>query len=109
MLFSSVTSVFLFLPIVCVLYALARREIRNSRFVRGKLKAFFRPPVVEQSSIDTLIAKNMIGDFSRQRTLVIGGSRGIGLQCLRLLALGNAWGGGYYSLTPNRSMNRYAS
>ena len=57
-------------------------------FVQGELSAFFRPPVIQYNPISVLLEKKLIGDFSRQRALVVGASRGIGMQCARLLAIG---------------------
>ena len=60
----------------------------ESEFVQGELSAFFRPPVIQYNPISVLLKKKLVGDFSRQRALVVGGSRGIGMQCARLLAIG---------------------
>ena len=64
----------------------------ESEFVQGELSAFFRPPVIQYNPISVLLKKKLVGNFSRQRTLVIGGSRGIGMQCARLLAIGRSNG-----------------
>ena len=61
-------------------------------FVQGELNAFFRPPVIQYNPISVLLEKKLVGDFSRQRALVIGASRGIGMQCARLLAIGRSNG-----------------
>ena len=71
------------------LFGECRIEI-SAPFVNGEISAFLRPEIAKQNSIEKLLSKNMKADFSKQRALVIGGSRGIGLQCLRLLALGGA-------------------
>ena len=64
----------------------------ESDFVRGELSAFFRPPVIQYNPISVLLKKKLVGDFSRQRALVVGASRGIGMQCARLLAIGRSNG-----------------
>lgn len=62
----------------------------SAPFAEGQLCAFFRPEIVHQNTFEVLMNKNMHADFSRQRALIVGATRGIGLQCLRLLSLGGA-------------------
>lgn len=56
----------------------------------GRLKAFIRPTAPRQKGLAEL--KEMVEEnrFAGQRALVVGGSRGIGAQCAKMLALGGA-------------------
>ena len=57
--------------------------------VTGRLKTMIRPESKEQTPLKDLKALRLDG-CSDQRALIIGASRGIGLQCLRLLGLSGA-------------------
>lgn len=62
----------------------------NNQKISGELKSIIRPQLPEPKStaeIKKMIKENM---FKGQKALIIGGSRGIGLQCLKMLALGGA-------------------
>jgi len=56
----------------------------------GELKAFIRPAPHEQDSYLSLKGRVHSKEFSRQRALIIGGSRGIGEVTAKLLAAGGA-------------------
>ena len=77
----------------------------ESELVQGELSAFFRPPVIQYNPISVLLKKKLVGDFSRQRALVVGGSRGIGMQCARLLAIGRGGVQTTYNKSITNTMN----
>ncbi len=56
----------------------------------GELKAFIRPAPHEQDSYLSLKGRVHSKEFSRQRALIIGGSRGMGEVTAKLLAAGGA-------------------
>ena len=56
----------------------------------GTLSAFYRPPEVPQPLISELRGHVHPGEFSSQRALVIGGSRGLGELTAKILAAGGA-------------------
>ncbi len=56
--------------------------------VAGTLKAFYRPPPQRQPSMGELSQQVRPGEFAGSRSLVIGGSRGLGELTARLLASG---------------------
>ncbi len=56
----------------------------------GQLRAFIRPSAPRQKNMAELRGLVESGLFDGQRALVVGGSRGIGAQCARMLALGGA-------------------
>ncbi len=56
----------------------------------GEIDALLRPPPVEQASCAELGSAILPGRFEGRRALVIGGSRGLGEVCAKLLALGGA-------------------
>ena len=58
--------------------------------LEGELRAFLRPPPQAQPSAKTLKAHVRQGEFLGARALVIGGSRGLGELCAKLLAVGGA-------------------
>jgi hypothetical protein len=58
--------------------------------LKGKIKVFFRPPLCSQSSYAVIKKYVSKGEFSRQRALVIGGSRGLGEVVAKLLSAGGA-------------------
>lgn len=57
--------------------------------VKGKIKACVRPQAVQQTPMKNL-SHYHLEHCSSQRALIIGGSRGIGQQCLRLLGMSGA-------------------
>ena len=57
--------------------------------VKGRLKTMIRPASKEQTPLKELASLRLEG-CAGQRALIVGGSRGIGLQCLRLLGLSGA-------------------
>jgi len=64
-------------------------EVSGSGVV-GKLSVFYRPDQKNQQSYAELSERVVCPDFSGQRALVIGGSRGLGEVTAKLLALGGA-------------------
>jgi len=56
----------------------------------GSIKAFLRPPPLEQASYGDLASLVEPGEFSSQKALVVGGSRGLGEVAAKLLAAGDA-------------------
>jgi len=56
----------------------------------GILKAFLRPPAQVQPTVSQLSQFVRDGEFSGKRALIIGGSRGLGELCAKLLAVGGA-------------------
>jgi hypothetical protein len=58
--------------------------------IRGLIKAFLRPSPHEQPGYAELASCIEPGEFSGQRALVIGGSRGLGEVAAKLLAAGGA-------------------
>ena len=58
--------------------------------VKGTIKAFLRPSPQEQASFRHLRKHVDADEFSGQRALIIGGSRGLGEVSLKLLAAGGA-------------------
>ena len=56
--------------------------------IQGQLRAFLRPPPQPQPSTRELQAHVQPGEFKGTRTLVIGGSRGLGELTAKLLAAG---------------------
>ncbi len=56
----------------------------------GDLKAFLRPPPCRQTAVQELARLVKEDEFSGQRAVVIGGSRGLGEVAAKLLALGGA-------------------
>ena len=61
----------------------------------GELKAFLRPTPQQQASVPLLRQRIIAGEFSNQRALIVGGSRGIGEVTAKLIAAG----GGHVFLT----------
>jgi hypothetical protein len=58
--------------------------------MRGVIKAFVRPPPQEQDSLETLSRLVRGNEFSNQRALIVGGSRGLGEVTAKILAAGGA-------------------
>ena len=56
----------------------------------GRISAFMRPAPMRQKSMIQLAGMVPAGEFSGQRALVVGGSRGLGEVTAKLLALGGA-------------------
>jgi hypothetical protein len=56
--------------------------------VRGRIDAFLRPPPVDAIDLDSISARVTAGEFSGQRALVIGGSRGLGATTAAVIACG---------------------
>jgi hypothetical protein len=62
----------------------------NGPGMAGTLKAFIRPPSVEQGDFVTMRSYVNEDEFSDQKAIVIGGSRGLGEVTAKLLAAGGA-------------------
>lgn len=62
----------------------------DDTFIRGQIKAFIRPVAPKYKTLKELNGLLPVNSFKNQRALIIGGTRGIGLQCLRLLASAGA-------------------
>jgi MaoC dehydratase-like protein/short subunit dehydrogenase len=62
----------------------------GSTGVKGILDTFFRPPPVEQPSLSKIFQQVDPIEFSHQRALVIGGSRGVGETTAKILLAGGA-------------------
>ena len=58
--------------------------------MKGQVKAFFRPKPQGQAAITEICREVESGEFSAQRALIIGGSRGLGEVTAKLLAAGGA-------------------
>jgi len=58
--------------------------------MKGQLKAFFRPKPQEQAAFTEVCREVESEEFSAQRALIIGGSRGLGEVTAKLLAAGGA-------------------
>jgi NADP-dependent 3-hydroxy acid dehydrogenase YdfG len=58
--------------------------------MRGQVKAFFRPAPQAQAAFADVRHEIEPGEFSEQRALIIGGSRGLGEVVAKLLAAGGA-------------------
>jgi len=58
--------------------------------MKGKIKAFYRPEPQKQSAFTEFCQEVESGEFSEQRALIIGGSRGLGEVSAKLLAAGGA-------------------
>lgn len=58
--------------------------------MKGQIKAFYRPQPQKQSAFTEFFQKVESGEFSEQRALIIGGSRGLGEVSAKLLAAGGA-------------------
>lgn len=56
----------------------------------GKVRSFFRPPPYKQASFDEVQEYVSKSEFSGQRALIIGGSRGLGELSSKILAAGGA-------------------
>lgn len=63
-------------------------NIRFSGCIDGDIKAFLRPPVQSQPSVRDLSNDVLAHEFKGSRTLVIGGSRGLGEMTAKILAAG---------------------
>jgi NAD(P)-dependent dehydrogenase (short-subunit alcohol dehydrogenase family) len=58
--------------------------------LQGELGAFLRPPPRAQASVRELAQMVEAGEFSQQRAVIVGGSRGLGEVAAKLLASGGA-------------------
>ena len=58
--------------------------------MKGQIKAFFRPKPQGQAAFTEVCREVESGEFSAQRALIIGGSRGLGEVTAKLLAAGGA-------------------
>ena len=63
-------------------------NIRFSGRIRGGIKAFLRPPIQNQASVRDLSQSVVADEFKGSRSLVIGGSRGLGELTAKILAAG---------------------
>ncbi|CAN5731565.1 hypothetical protein BH11PSE8_BH11PSE8_06430 [soil metagenome] len=54
----------------------------------GEIRAFLRPPPQAQASMDEVCGRVQRGEFDGHRTLVIGGSRGLGETVAKIVAAG---------------------
>jgi len=70
-------------------FHLASLNVRGAG-TEGVLKAFLRPPAQDQPTTAELAQFVSAGEFLGKRALVIGGSRGLGELCAKLLAAGGA-------------------
>lgn len=61
-----------------------------SESMAGEVTAFLRPAPVKQPDFDTVTKQVNSGEFSSQRAIVIGGTRGLGELTVKLLAAGGA-------------------
>lgn len=61
-----------------------------ARGMKGQIKAFFRPKPQGQAAITEICREVESEEFSEQRALIIGGSRGLGEVTAKLLAAGGA-------------------
>ncbi len=69
----------------------SRVEIRaESSTIAMEIAAFLRPPQQEQPTSASLKDSVAPGLFSQRRAVVVGGSRGLGEVCSKLLAIGGA-------------------
>ena len=62
----------------------------SSSQATGQAKAFLRPKPQKQPSIEEVAPHVRSGEFAGRRALVIGGSRGLGELCAKVLAAGGA-------------------
>jgi len=69
--------------------ALATMEVRAPG-AQGEIKAFLRPSPQAQASFAEVCRQVEAGEFSAQRALIVGGSRGLGEVAAKLLAAGGA-------------------
>ncbi len=58
--------------------------------MKGQIKSFFRPKPQGQAAFTEICREVESGEFSAQRALIIGGSRGLGEVTAKLLAAGGA-------------------
>jgi hypothetical protein len=58
--------------------------------MKGRLKAFFRPKPQKQAAFAEVCREVQSEEFSKQRALIVGGSRGLGEVTAKLLAAGGA-------------------
>lgn len=58
--------------------------------MRGDIKAFFRPPPQRQETFRAAGGRVKPEEFSAQRAIIVGGSRGLGEAAAKLLAAGGA-------------------
>jgi NAD(P)-dependent dehydrogenase (short-subunit alcohol dehydrogenase family) len=65
-------------------------DIRFTGPIRGDIKAFLRPPPLQQPTMLDLAKHVTNGEFRGTRALIIGGSRGLGELTAKILATGGA-------------------
>ncbi len=70
-------------------FRLARLAVRGA-VLEGTLDTFFRPPAVEQRSLQSVMQEIGNTAFAGQRALIIGGSRGLGEIAAKILLAGGA-------------------
>jgi len=58
--------------------------------IQGGIRAFVRPPPQAQATLDEIESCVRTGEFAGSHSLVIGGSRGLGELCAKILAAGGA-------------------
>ncbi|MGB5750723.1 MAG: SDR family NAD(P)-dependent oxidoreductase [Desulfobacterales bacterium] len=69
--------------------ALIRMDVEGPG-MKGQIKAFYRPQPQKQPAFTEFCQKVESGEFSEQRALIVGGSRGLGEVSAKLLAAGGA-------------------
>jgi hypothetical protein len=62
----------------------------NGAGLSGQLKAFTRPEPTDQASMESVVPLTKHSEFRGKRVLIIGGSRGLGESCAKILASGGA-------------------
>lgn len=79
-------------------YRVTRADARFNRveiavenaFAEGTIEAFFRPPPARQATFSEVANAVQTGEFSTQKALIIGASRGLGEVIAKVLAAGGA-------------------
>jgi len=92
----------------CLTYKVVKTDPRFSRVkiavtstsMSGMIDAFYRPLLPKQASISYVKRKVRRTEFSKQRALIIGGSRGLGEATAKIVAAGN----GYPIITYHRGL-----
>lgn len=62
----------------------------KSPIASGNIKAFVRPSLQLEHSVESIIQNVKKNEFEKQKALIIGGSRGLGAVTAKVLALGGA-------------------
>jgi hypothetical protein len=70
-------------------FALIAMDVAGAT-MKGQIKSFFRPKPQAQAAYSQICREVKPGEFSVQRALIIGGSRGLGEVTAKLLAAGGA-------------------